>query len=176
MKLLGPATLRRLRGITLTELLVVILMILIVVAIAVPRLFRSRIAANEATAISALQSINRAQSEYHAKYPTSGFAGKLSELGGKTSCQASSSSACLLDHMIADGAKSGYKFSMQPVARSENGVVTEYVAGAAPQEYNKSGVRTFCTQSDGMIRYTANVEHTSVPPDAAVCRTATPLE
>jgi type II secretory pathway pseudopilin PulG len=162
-------------GVTLTELLIITLMILIVVAIAVPKLFHSRVAANEATAISALQSINRAQGLYHAAYPSRGFASTLAELGGPTPCMPGPTSACLLDQMIADGAKSGYNFAVQPVAR-ENGVVTDYVAGAAPQEYNKSGVRMFCSMSDAMIRYSANTDHSRVPPDAAACRSETPLE
>src|SRR5215471_11446014 len=109
------------RGLTLTELLVVIVMILIVVAMATPKLFHSRIAANEATAISALQSINRAQSEYHAAYPSHGFASKLSELGGASPCTPSPSTACLLDDMVAQGKKSGYNFGMQVVTPSDDG-------------------------------------------------------
>ena len=164
------------RGLTLTELLVVITMIVIVVAIATPRLFHSRIAANEATAISALQSINRAQSEYHAAYPSRGFAAKLSDLGGESPCTPSATSACLLDNMIASGKKSGYNFAMEVVSRADNGVVTEYAAGAAPQQYNESGIRTFCTMSNAMIRYSPNTGHSNVPPDTAACRGATPLE
>ena len=166
---------RKVRGVTLTELLIVILLICIVVAIAVPKIFRSRIAANEATAISALQGINRAQSQYHAAYPSHGFATSLSDLGGPTPCTPSPTSACLVDKMIAAGAKSGYNFSIHAVT-SENGTVTDYVAGAAPQEYNKSGVRMFCTMADTMIRYTANTARSTEPPDVAACRSATPLE
>jgi len=166
---------REVRGVTLTELLIVILLICIAVAIAVPKIFRSRIAANEATAISALQGINRAQSQYHSAYPAHGFAATLSELGGPAPCTPSPTSACLIDKMIAAGAKSGYNFSMQAVS-SQNGTVTDYVASAAPQEYNKSGVRMFCTMSDSMIRYTANTARSTEPPDVAVCRSATPLE
>jgi type IV pilus assembly protein PilA len=164
------------RGLTLTELLVVIVMILIVVAIATPRLFHSRIAANEATAISALQSINRAQSEYHAAYPSHGFAAKLSYLGGASPCTPSSTSACLLDNMIASGQKSGYNFAMEVVSPPENGAVREYAAAAAPEEYSKSGVRTFCTMSNAMIRYLPNTDRSSSPPDLAACRRAIPLE
>jgi prepilin-type N-terminal cleavage/methylation domain-containing protein len=164
------------RGLTLTELLVVITMILIAVAIATPRLFHSRIAANEATAISALQSLNRAQSEYHAAYPSRGFAARLSDLGGASPCTPSATSACLLDNMIANGKKSGYNFAMEAVSRADNGVVTEYAAGAAPEEYNKSGIRTFCTMSNAMIRYLPNTDRSSIPPDTAACRSAIPLE
>jgi prepilin-type N-terminal cleavage/methylation domain-containing protein len=68
-------------GFSLIELLVVIAIILIIVAIAVPNLMRSQMAANEASAIESIRSITTAQATYAATYPDLGFAPTLASLG-----------------------------------------------------------------------------------------------
>src|SRR5712691_7067571 len=77
------------RGFTLIELLIVIAIILIIAAIAIPNLLHSRIAANEASAVSSIRSINSAEVSYHSAYPTHGYAAQLSDLGGPTPCNSS---------------------------------------------------------------------------------------
>src|SRR5437879_4789453 len=88
------------RGFTLIELLIVIAIILIIAAMAIPNLLHSRIAANEASAVSSIRSINSAEVSYQAAYPTHGYAAKLADLGGGSPCTPSPTSACLVDRFL----------------------------------------------------------------------------
>jgi type IV pilus assembly protein PilA len=169
-------TLKHERALTLTELLVTLVLIMVIATLAVPRLLHSRIAANEATAISSVQSVVRAQAAYAAKYPTRGFAEDLARLGGTAPCVPAAEHACLIDRLLTKGAKSGYNFSASVTERSPNGIAVGYVVSAAPETYNKSGVRWFCSVSGSPVRFSANAEGRTTPPDAAACLTATPLE
>src|ERR1035438_8005581 len=100
------------KGFSLIELLIVVAIILIIASIAIPNLLRARIAANEASAVASIRTINTAMISYNSSYPTVGFATALSNLGG--SCTGStvptSASACLIDATLAGGTKSGYTF------------------------------------------------------------------
>jgi type IV pilus assembly protein PilA len=163
-------------GFTLTELLIVIGLLLVVAALAIPNFLQSKIAANEASAVSAIQTINRAEISYQAAYPTRGFAAKLADLGGAKPCVPSAASACLVDNVLAGGAKNGYVFASIGTTPAANGVLMGYTAGAVPVEYNETGVRLFCSTSNGVIRYSANPRHDTIPPDLAQCLQETPLE
>lgn len=167
---------RRARGFTLTELFIAIVIILIVAALAVPNVLHSRLAANEAAAVSSIQSINRAEVAYQVAYPTHGFAAKLAELGGNKPCTPSPASACLVDQMLTDGVKNGYNLAAVGTRQAANGIYMDYVVGAAPVVYGQSGVRLFCSTSDGVLRYSANPEHSTVPPNARECRAEAELE
>ncbi len=152
------------RGFTLIELLIVIAIILIIAAMAIPNLLHSR------------STINSAEVSYHSAYPTHGYAAQLSDLGGSTPCNSSPTSACLIDNLLARGVKSGYNFAAPGTNRDANGIYMDYTAGAAPTMYDKSGVRRFCSLSDGIIRYDANVSQSTTPPDLTQCQPAAPLE
>lgn len=169
-------TMRGTRGFTLTELLIAIVLILIIAAIAVPNLLHSRLAANEAAAVSSIQSINRAEVAYQTAYPTHGFAARLSDLGGSKPCAASPASACLIDELLTNGLKNGYKFAAVGTRRAANGIYMDYVGGAAPAVYGQSGVRLFCSTSDAVLRYSANPAHTAVPPNWDECKAEADLE
>src|SRR5439155_22018887 len=97
---------------SLIELLIVVAIILIIAAIAIPNLLRARIAANESSAASTIRSISTAQVAYYTAYPTTGYAALLANLGGVAPCVPVIATACLIDNVVAtNGAgagKSGY--------------------------------------------------------------------
>lgn len=103
----------RARGFSLIELLIVVAIILIIAAIAVPSYLHARIEANESSAVGSLRTINTAQITYNSSYPTVGYAGTLSALGGTSCTPPNSSSACLIDTLLAGGLKSGYTLSLR---------------------------------------------------------------
>src|SRR5438093_10172824 len=96
------------RGFTLIELLIVIAIILIIAAIAIPNLLHSRIAANESSAVSAIRTINTAEVAYQTAYPTVGYSSNLRQLGpggAGSTCRASGpvqANACLIDSALAN--------------------------------------------------------------------------
>jgi prepilin-type N-terminal cleavage/methylation domain-containing protein len=149
----------RSKGFSLIELLIVVAIILIIAAVAIPNLLRARIAANEASATNSIRNINTAEFTYNTTYPTVGYAAQLSNLGGPIPCTPSSTSACLLDNVLSNAApggagKSGYVFratGLLPV----NGINTAFVSAGSPANYNVTGVRDFCSTEDGVIRFRA---------------------
>jgi len=145
------------KGFSLIELLIVVAIILIIAAIAIPNLLRSRMAANEASAVGSLRTINTAEVTYSTTYPTVGFATDLTSLGGAAPCTtATSAAACLIDDVLSvTQVKSGYKFT----ALGANGggpINVTYTATAVPSVVGQSGQRAFFTDQSGVIRYDAS--------------------
>jgi type IV pilus assembly protein PilA len=139
------------KGFSLIELLIVVAIILIIAAIAIPNLLRSRMAANEASAVGSLRTINTAEVTYATTYNTIGF-GSLTALGGAAPCTtATSTSACLLDDVLSSAAatKSGYQFTV--TLGTQTPVVT-YSSLATPTVVGQSGQRAFCSDQSGVIR------------------------
>ena len=137
------------KGFSLIELLIVVAIILIIAAIAIPNLLRARIAANEASAVAAVRTLNTAQISFDSAYPTVGFAGSMGALGGTTCTPPNSTSACLIDTQLASGKKSGYSFALTGVTGAP---ASAYVFVASPVNPNQTGVRYFCSFADGVVR------------------------
>ena len=138
---------RRQKGFSLIELLIVVAIILIIAAIAIPNLLRAKIAANQSCAVGSLRTLNTACiafSTSYGQYPTA-----LSNLGpigsGGT---ASSSSADLIDSVLAGGTKSGYVFTFTPGASNQSYSVT-----ATPITAATTGQNMYYTDQSGVIRY-----------------------
>jgi len=151
------------KGFSLIELLIVVAIILIIAAIAIPNLLRARMAANESSAVASVRSINTAEVTYNSTYPSVGFAGALLDLGGPlgAACVPSSTTACLLDAVLANNGnpagsgKSGYTFSTGTGTVSA-GVNVGYTVLAVPITINQTGIRAFCAEEDSVVRVDPN--------------------
>ena len=141
---------RKQKGFSLIELLIVVAIILIIAAIAIPNLLRARIAANESSAVASVRTINTAMISYNSNYPSVGFAANLVTLGPggvAAACPTppTSTTACLIDGQLASGTKSGYNFSAV-------GTTGNYAAWGSPIGQNSTGVRAFCSVADAVVR------------------------
>jgi type IV pilus assembly protein PilA len=139
-------------GLILGYLGVAVIPILIIAAIAIPNLLRARMAANEASAVSALRVIATAQQTYSAQLPARGFACDLSMLGPGADGGSGSSKVNLIDATLARGLKNGYRFRITHCAPGD-GVVTQYRATASPVVAGNTGNRSFCVDETGSIRF-----------------------
>ncbi|HEX8818265.1 MAG TPA: prepilin-type N-terminal cleavage/methylation domain-containing protein [Terriglobales bacterium] len=166
---------RKQKGFSLIELLIVVAIILIIAAIAIPNLLRARIAANESSSVSSVRTINTGQATYNMTFPTTGYSGTLAALGpsAATGCAAAgptAANACLIDWVLSQAnavatAKSGYYFAIgNPAGGPPN---TGYTVGSAASSFNVSGVRGFCSNEDGVIRFTASLNGAPINTNAA---------
>jgi type IV pilus assembly protein PilA len=154
---------RKHKGFSLIELLIVVAIILIIAAIAIPNLLRARIAANESAAAASMRTLTTAQATYWSAYPTVGYATALANLGGALSvaCVPAAATACMIDGVLANNGnpansgKSGYQFT-SGTGTVTNGLNTGYTFLAVPNAVQQTGVKAFCTEEDGVVRFDPN--------------------
>ncbi|HTW24668.1 MAG TPA: prepilin-type N-terminal cleavage/methylation domain-containing protein [Candidatus Baltobacteraceae bacterium] len=147
------------RGFSLIELLIVVAIILVIAAIAIPNFLRSRMAANEAAAVENVRSITTASLVYNTTWGN-GYPPSLSALGG-TGTTATCDQANLLDPIIttAPYSKSGYVFGYVGNTAATLGAgcgapgVLDYLVTAVPQSAGISGIRSFCSTEPAVLHY-----------------------
>ena len=149
---------RKQKGFSLIELLIVVAIILIIAAIAIPNLLRAKISANESSAVGSVRNVITAEISYSTSFPQAGYALTLIALGpgaaGVQTCPAAGpaiANGCLIDAVLANGTKSGYGFDSVG-AVPVGGANTSFTAGAVPVTYNQTGTREFCAFEDGVLR------------------------
>jgi prepilin-type N-terminal cleavage/methylation domain-containing protein len=150
------------KGFSLIELLIVVAIILIIAAIAIPNLLRSRMAANEASAVGSIRTINTAAISYNSSYGN-GFPSTLGEIGTTAGAALSCDNAEYLDSVLTAGSKSGYTFAMgagvtpvpaasKPAGCTTAGYIDGYTVTAVAANQGTSGQSSFCSDGSGVIR------------------------
>jgi type II secretory pathway pseudopilin PulG len=142
MRIQRPFTRRRL-GFSLMELLIVVAILMIIGAVAVPRINTALVNAKEMAATREIHNLNQAQTQYMSQFGR--FATSLTELGPPPSGQPSPSGADLISGEMAKGVKNGYQFILQ-------GTQLGFTVNANPVAYPSTGRRTFYSDQTGVIR------------------------
>jgi type IV pilus assembly protein PilA len=140
------------KGFSLIELLIVVAIILIIAAIAIPNLLKSKMAANESSAVGSLRTYNTAMVTYAAQCPANGYPAGLANIGpGAGDCTA----ANIVDNVLGVAAptKSGYNFTYKTPGTSGGAAGSTYDMNADPVNRGTTGQRSFFTDQTGVIRY-----------------------
>jgi len=150
-------------GFSLIELLIVVAVILIIAAIAIPNFIKSKMLAHEAAAIQNSRNITTAEVVYSTTYGV-GFSPSLVSLAGSSST-IDQNNAQLIDTVLGSGSKSGYTFSYSILTQDAQGHVTGYALNADPLT-STTGQRHFYTDQTSVIR--VNLSTTAGPSDPAI--------
>src|SRR5258708_2830796 len=148
---------RSTKGFSLIELLIVVAIILVIAAIAIPNLLQARLAANEASAVGSLSAIKSSEITYSTAYPAVGYSPDIGSLGGAAPCTPAATSACLLDSFLSastpgSGGKSGYGFLATGIMAAGTTLNTAFVVAAAPVTARSTGNHDYCSAADGVLR------------------------
>ena len=151
-------------GFSLIELLIVVAIILTIAAIAIPSFLSSRMAANEASAVESLRTVQSSLTAYAITYSAVGYAAQLSDLGdgGTSPCVPTPIQACMIDGILASGVKSGYVITYVQDASSTPS--TGYTLNSDPINRGSTGRRSFFTNTPGVIRYNGAAAATVTDP------------
>lgn len=147
------------KGFSLIELLIVVAIILIIAAIAIPNLLRSRMAANEASAVGSLRTLNTAAVTYSSQ--CGGFPPTLAAMGPPANA---CTTADLIDSVLAGGTKSGYTFTYAAVDADGDGNMDTYTINADPVTPGTTGTRHFFTDQSGVIRQNQSASASATDP------------
>ena len=144
------------KGFSLIELLIVVAIILVIAAIAIPNFLRARIAANESSAAGSIRAIATSQIVYFNAYPNIGYAANLTDLGGAFPCTPSPTAACLLDDAVAtagpgSSGKAGYQFLNTGINHGGS-MNSNFVTGGTPVVVEVTGNRNFCATDIQVLR------------------------
>jgi len=139
------------RGFSLIELLIVVAIILIIAAIAIPNLLRSRIAANQASAVASLRSLNTAEITYASTYNVGYSPGTDLLALGPGATPPTAAAAGLIDSVLASGVKSGYSF-VYVAGSAPAGRIDTYTLNANPTTAGTTGSNYYFTDESGVIR------------------------
>jgi type IV pilus assembly protein PilA len=147
---------RKHKGFSLIELLIVVAIILIIAAIAIPNLMRARMAANDSSAAASVRMINTAELAYFSTYPTIGYPLTLAPLGGPSPCTSGIATACMIDDSLAtaiagSSGKSGYYFNATGSAAAGSPFNDQFYSTGTPLT-STSGTRAYCSTEDAVIR------------------------
>lgn len=154
----------RAAGFSLIELMIVVAVILIIAALAIPQLLRAKMAANESAAVSALRTIATEEVNYDAAWSL-GFSPTLASLGPPTPGNpATPANAGLVDSVLASGIRGGYQFIFTPLIPSGSGIATGYQVNANPISPGITGDWYFYVDQSNVIRQMYGSQASSTSP------------